>query len=50
MRLLSIFLAIAFTYLTYKLYLQDSVITIPSAIFTLFTYWFAYEAHKCEKT
>lgn len=49
MRLLAYILAIAFTYLTYKLYLQDSVITIPSAIFTLLTYWFTYEAHKCEK-
>ena len=50
MRLLSILIAIAFTYLTYKLYLQDSVITIPSAIFTLFTYWFVYEDHKCRNT
>ena len=50
MRFLAILLAIVFTYLTYKLYLANSIVTIPSAIFTLFTYWFAYEAHKCEKT
>ena len=50
MRFLAILLAIVFTYLTYKLYLQDSIIVLPVSIFTLLTYWLAYETTKFTKT
>ena len=50
MRFLAFALCVAFTYLTYRLYVTNSIAVLPVAIFTIFTYWLAYEITKFTKT
>lgn len=50
MKLLALALCAGFTYLTYRLYVQDNIAVLPVGIFTLFTYWLAYEVSKWQRS
>lgn len=50
MKLLALALCAGFTYLTYRLYVQNNIAVLPVSVFTLFTYWLYYEVFKFTKT
>ena len=50
MKLLALLLCIASSYATYKLYVQNNIAVLFVSIFTLFTFWLAYEVNKFTKT